>query len=53
MISLEVALDKIVAMLNCGVLGVRIAAAKAVYELGFNTKTRKKMGDFGRDVKEA
>ncbi|XWS47763.1 hypothetical protein CRYUN_Cryun13aG0012900 [Craigia yunnanensis] len=34
--------SRLVAVLNCGVLGVRIAAAKAVYELGFNSKTRKK-----------
>ncbi|KAF5730984.1 hypothetical protein HS088_TW19G00587 [Tripterygium wilfordii] len=38
---------RLVAVLNCGVLGVRIAAAQAVYELGFSTKTRKEMGECG------
>ncbi|PPS14200.1 hypothetical protein GOBAR_AA06365 [Gossypium barbadense] len=33
--------------LNCGVLAVRIAAARAVYVLGFNSKTRKEMGECG------
>ncbi|XVE63736.1 hypothetical protein DITRI_Ditri07aG0043700 [Diplodiscus trichospermus] len=41
---------RFVAVLNCGVLGVRIAAAKAVYELGFNSKTRKEMGESGCTV---
>lgn len=40
-------LSRIIAVLNCGVLGVRIAAAKAVYDLGFNTKTRKELGECG------
>lgn len=38
---------RLVAVLNCGVLGVRISAAIAVYELGINTKTRKEMGECG------
>ncbi|XP_015882248.2 uncharacterized protein LOC107418090 [Ziziphus jujuba] len=38
---------RIAGVLNCGVLGVRIAAARAVYELGFCTKTRKEMGECG------
>ncbi|XP_022738281.1 uncharacterized protein LOC111291011 [Durio zibethinus] len=38
---------RLVAVLNCGVLGVRIAAARAVYVLGFNSKTRKEMGQSG------
>ncbi|MBA0740769.1 hypothetical protein Gogos_013958 [Gossypium gossypioides] len=33
--------------LNCRVLAVRIAAARAVYVLGFNSKTRKEMGECG------
>ncbi|GMI85371.1 hypothetical protein like AT5G50900 [Hibiscus trionum] len=33
--------------LNCGVLSVRIASARAVYELSFNSKTRKEMGECG------
>ncbi|XVF11458.1 hypothetical protein REPUB_Repub08aG0029300 [Reevesia pubescens] len=41
---------RLVAVLNCGVLGVRIAAARAVYELGFNSKTRKEMGECGCTV---
>lgn len=40
--------NRVVSVLNCGVLGVRISAAKAVYELGsFNTKTRKELGELG------
>ncbi|GLT83840.1 hypothetical protein SLE2022_021090 [Rubroshorea leprosula] len=38
---------RVVAVLNCGVLGVRIAAAQAVYELGFSSKTRREMGECG------
>lgn len=34
-------LNRVVSVLSCGVLGVRVSAAKAVYEMGFNTKTRK------------
>ncbi|KAK2976080.1 hypothetical protein RJ640_029923 [Escallonia rubra] len=44
---LEGFLSKIVAVLNCGVLGVRIAAAKAVYVMGFNAKARKELGECG------
>lgn len=40
-------LNRIIAVLNCGVLGVRIAAAKAVYDMGFSTKTRKELGECG------
>ncbi|XP_065872732.1 uncharacterized protein [Euphorbia lathyris] len=40
-------ISRLVAVLNCGVLGVRIAAARAVYELCFNTKSRKEMGECG------
>ncbi|KAL6972983.1 hypothetical protein U1Q18_027157, partial [Sarracenia purpurea var. burkii] len=39
--------NRLVSVLSCGVLGVRSAAAKAVYELGFNTKTRKELGECG------
>lgn len=38
---------RIVAVLSCGVLGVRIAAARAVYELGFSSKIRREMGECG------
>ncbi|KAF9671761.1 hypothetical protein SADUNF_Sadunf12G0082000 [Salix dunnii] len=38
---------RLVAVLNLGVLGVRIAAARAVSELCCNTKTRKEIGDLG------
>ncbi|XP_021286063.1 uncharacterized protein LOC110417832 [Herrania umbratica] len=41
---------RLVAVLNCGVLGVRIAAARSVYELGFNSKSRKEMGECGCTV---
>ncbi|CAK9186933.1 unnamed protein product [Ilex paraguariensis] len=40
-------LSRIIGVLNCGVLGVRIAAAKTVYNLGFSTKTRKELGEIG------
>ncbi|KAG5523139.1 hypothetical protein RHGRI_035078 [Rhododendron griersonianum] len=40
-------LNRVVSVLSCGVLGVRISAAKAVYELGYNTKTRKELGELG------
>ncbi|KAM3381522.1 hypothetical protein P3S68_007095 [Capsicum galapagoense] len=40
-------LPRIVGVLNCGVLGVRIAAAKAIYDLGYNTRTRKELGEMG------
>lgn len=38
---------RLVNVLNCGVLSVRIAAARAVYVLGINSKARKEMGEFG------
>ncbi|KAJ6410485.1 hypothetical protein OIU84_007266 [Salix udensis] len=38
---------RLVAVLSCGVMGVRSAAARAVYELGFNMKTRKLIGELG------
>jgi hypothetical protein len=38
---------RLVAVLNCGVLGVRVAAARAVFELGFIMKTRKLIGELG------
>ncbi|XP_048319061.2 vacuolar protein 8 [Ziziphus jujuba] len=40
-------LPKFRGLLNCGVANVRIAAAGAVYELGFSSKTRKEIGDAG------
>ncbi|XAR67859.1 hypothetical protein NMG60_11002788 [Bertholletia excelsa] len=40
-------INRVVSVLNCGVLGVRIAAAKAVCELGFSTKTRRELGECG------
>lgn len=40
-------ISRLAGVLNCGVLGVRIAAAGAVYELGFCTKTRKEFGEYG------
>ncbi|GAV62722.1 Arm domain-containing protein [Cephalotus follicularis] len=40
-------IPRLVVVLSCGVLDVRIAAARAVYELGFSTKTRKEMGECG------
>lgn len=39
--------NRIVGVLNCGVLGVRIAAAKAVYDMAYNSKTRKELGEMG------
>lgn len=40
-------LNRVAGVLSCGVLGCRIAAAKAVYELSYNTKTRKELGEIG------
>ncbi|GLT39945.1 hypothetical protein SLA2020_141100 [Shorea laevis] len=40
-------IPRLEAVLNCGVLGMRIAAARAVYELGFSSKTRREMGECG------
>lgn len=38
---------RLLPLLNCGVLTVRIAAAGAVYELGFCSKARREMGECG------
>ncbi|KAJ6970843.1 hypothetical protein NC653_035194 [Populus alba x Populus x berolinensis] len=38
---------RLVAVLSCGVLGVRVAAARAIFELGFIMKTRKLIGELG------
>ncbi|KAF8022503.1 hypothetical protein BT93_F0117 [Corymbia citriodora subsp. variegata] len=38
---------RLLAVLDCGVLGVRIAAARAVCELGFSPKTKKEIGECG------
>ncbi|KAK4436818.1 hypothetical protein Salat_0015700 [Sesamum alatum] len=40
-------LNRIVGLLNCAVLGVRIAAAEALYDLAYNNKTRKELGEMG------
>lgn len=40
-------LAKLVGILNCGVASVRLSAAGAICELGFSSKTRKKMGEVG------
>ncbi|CBI15733.3 unnamed protein product, partial [Vitis vinifera] len=40
-------IGRLMVLLNCGVVGVRIAAAKAVDALGFSTKSRKEMGECG------
>lgn len=40
-------ITRLVGVLNCGVVGLRIAAAETVYELGFSSKTRKEMGEVG------
>lgn len=40
-------LPKLCGLLNCAAASVRMAAAGAIYELGFNSKTRKEMGDAG------
>lgn len=40
-------LDRIVGVLNCGVLGVRIAAAKALCNLAYSSKVRKELGETG------
>ncbi|KAL3512531.1 hypothetical protein ACH5RR_025248 [Cinchona calisaya] len=40
-------LNRVASVLSCGVLGCRIAAARAVYELAFSTKTRKELGEIG------
>lgn len=38
---------RLLAVLDCGVLGVRIAAARAVCELGVGPKTKKEIGECG------
>ncbi|TXG54437.1 hypothetical protein EZV62_019693 [Acer yangbiense] len=38
---------RLVNVLNCGVLGVRIAAAEAVHQMGISSKSRKEMGECG------
>ncbi|KAK3183222.1 hypothetical protein Dsin_030508 [Dipteronia sinensis] len=38
---------RLVNVLNCGVLGVRIAAAEAVHQMGVSSKSRKEMGECG------
>ncbi|KAL7615888.1 hypothetical protein Lser_V15G01170 [Lactuca serriola] len=40
-------LNRLIAVLNCGVLGVRIHAAEAIYKVGYSTKTRKELGELG------
>ncbi|PIM98721.1 hypothetical protein CDL12_28795 [Handroanthus impetiginosus] len=40
-------LNRIVEVLDCAVLGVRIAAAKAAYNLAYNNKSRKELGEMG------
>ncbi|KAM7273749.1 hypothetical protein ACFE04_028413 [Oxalis oulophora] len=40
-------ITRLVGVLNCGVLAVRINAAQTVYELGFCTKTRTEIGESG------
>ncbi|GAB2249217.1 hypothetical protein Droror1_Dr00012576 [Drosera rotundifolia] len=40
-------IGRLVLALSCGVLGVRTAAAGAVYGLGFSSKTRKELGECG------
>ncbi|GJY02665.1 vacuolar protein 8 [Tanacetum coccineum] len=40
-------LVRIVELLSCGVLGVRVQCAKAVFRLGCNAKARKELGELG------
>nr|GEU37870.1 hypothetical protein [Tanacetum cinerariifolium] len=40
-------LFRLVRVLNCGVLSVRIHAANTIYKMGYNAKTRKELGEFG------
>ncbi|XP_051148137.1 ARM REPEAT PROTEIN INTERACTING WITH ABF2-like [Andrographis paniculata] len=40
-------LDRVVRLLSCGVLGVRIAAARALPEMAYNSKLRKELGAMG------
>lgn len=39
--------NRIVGVLNCGVLGVRIAAAEALCDLAYNSRTIKELGEMG------
>ncbi|KAL7605232.1 vacuolar protein 8 [Lactuca sativa] len=40
-------LPRIIDVLSCGVLGVRIQSAKAIFRLACNTKSRKELGEQG------
>ncbi|CAI9280616.1 unnamed protein product [Lactuca saligna] len=40
-------LQRIIDVLSCGVLGVRIQSAKAIFRLACNTKSRKELGEQG------
>ncbi|GJV44551.1 vacuolar protein 8 [Tanacetum coccineum] len=40
-------LFRLVRVLNCGVLSVRIHAANTIYKMGYNAKTQKELGEFG------
>ncbi|KAK9276565.1 hypothetical protein L1049_006100 [Liquidambar formosana] len=40
-------IDEIMGALNCGVVSVRIAAAGAIYELGFSSKMRRELAEVG------
>ncbi|XP_073134449.1 uncharacterized protein [Henckelia pumila] len=40
-------LNRVVGALSFGAMGVRIAAAKAVYDLAYTSKTRKELGEIG------
>lgn len=40
-------LNRICLVLDCGILGVRTAAARAVYDLAHNSKSRKEIGEMG------
>lgn len=40
-------LNRVVGGLSFGAMGVRIAAAKAVYDLAYSSKTRKELGEIG------
>ncbi|XP_076925578.1 uncharacterized protein LOC143588470 [Bidens hawaiensis] len=40
-------LPRLLTALNCNMLGVRTHAAEAVYKIGYNSKTRKELGELG------
>ncbi|KAK9113378.1 hypothetical protein Syun_020175 [Stephania yunnanensis] len=40
-------IPRLVGALSCGILGVRITACRAASDLGFNSKTRKEIGECG------